>query len=228
MLSPEFVLIRAPSRGLRLVVRLGDGSPRTSGGVGGWESVARPGRRPLVAWRGVQDPLRMHLPILFDGFPDRSVESEVRTLEKMGGLDRGDPEPPLLVIEGALPHDQSRAAQNRWIIEGIEWGDAYRRPDGHRVRQAAEVTLIEHTEDDHLERVRPLRTPRFRYVRARQGDTFERLAARVLGTKRLGARLARLNGKRSPDLRLKAGQRYRVPTGDELRDWKKDLKRRRR
>lgn len=228
--ATDHVELSVPERKLRLLVRLGEGSPQVTGGVGGWEVVGRPLRRPLTVWRGTTDPLRMVLPLLFDGFAEatsgRSVEAEIRTLERMGGLDSGDPEPPTILVEGSLPHDASRTqGRNRWVIEGLEWGDAIRRAsDGHRVRQAVTATLLLFTEDDRLERIkRPKKAPKFRYVTARQGDTFEKLAARELKLKRAGMRLARLNKGRSPDTPVKRGTRVRLPSDAALRTWKREL-----
>lgn len=224
--APDYVRIRSEDDTLTLLVRLGDGSPQLSGGVGGWEAVARPGHRPLTVWRGQPEALTYSIPLLFDGYrwdPQHgsgySVEADCRTLERMGGLDAGDPEPPLLIIEGALPHDESRAAQNRWVLNSIEWGDAIRRPDGHRVRQAATVTLLLYTEDDQLKRAHRSRKPAYRYVRPRHGETWEKLAARKLGAKRYGNRLARLNGARDGSAKIKL-DRVRLPTTKALRAWK--------
>src|SRR5690606_10220798 len=106
-----------------------------------------------------------------EGSEGRSVEDECRTLEKMAGLDRGDPEPPLLIVEGILPHDYSRASGNRWVIETIEWGDAIRRmSNGQRVRQELVLTLMEHTGDDVLARIKhQTKRPKYRTVRVRPG-----------------------------------------------------------
>jgi len=205
---------------------LGDAAPTTSGGIGGWEAVARHGREPLTIYRGPAEPLKAAVAILLDGFDEgdegASVEPEIAALERMGGLGADD-EPALVYVTG-IPHDG-----DAWVIESIEWGDCIRRPsDGRRVRQAAVVNLARFREDETLRRIKPRRSaPKYRHVRARQGDTFEKVAARELGTRRLGARLARLNGKRSPDVKLKAGHRVRVPAGDLLKSWKRDLKRRR-
>jgi hypothetical protein len=229
----DYVELRAPDNPKigRMKVLLAEGSPTLSGGIGGWEAVPRPGRRPLTVWRGPQEPLRLTLPIIFDrlaeGRNGGQVEDDIRLLEKMAGLDAGDPEPPKLIVEGELPHDYSRARGNRWVIESITWGEAIRRPgDGKRVRQIAEVVLMLYTADDRLERIdSPSRPGRYRYVRARRGDTFARIAARELGSRRHGTRLARLNGRRSADVELRAGRRVKLPGPELLADWNRDLRR---
>lgn len=219
---PDYVAIAAPDRGLFVLARVGDGTPTVSGGVGGWEAVPRPLRRPLTVWRGTPDPLTLSLPILLDGFDeDKPVEKDVRTLEKMGGLDRGDPEPPELIVEGAVPHSETH--RGRWVLNGLDWGDAIRRAsDGQRVRQAVTLTLVLKVDDDRLDRIRHAQArPTYRYVHARPGDTYEKIAARELKLKRLGSRLARLNGGRSPDVKLPKNHRVKLPTGGLLTAWKK-------
>lgn len=231
-IPPDRVQIRPAQRSVKLptiLVRLGDGDVGYSGGVGGWEAVARPRHRPITVWRGPQNPLTFALPLLFDGWlhsdEGESVEADVRTLEKMAGLDKGDPEPPLLIIEGSLPHDESRAPSNRWVIADIAWGETIRRAsDGHRVRQACVVTFLLHEEDARLARTVAPPRPRHETVHVRPGETWNHLAARTLGDKRLARRLARLNGGRSPDVAIRHRQ-VKVPTGAELATWRLDLRR---
>jgi hypothetical protein len=140
----------------------------------------------------------------------------------MGGLDRGDPEPPTLVVEGSLPHDESRAKQNRWVIESLEWSDAIRRAsDGHRVRQAVTVTLMLFVEADKLNRLKKLAKRGGRFISARTNDTFAKIAKRELKSAKLGPRLARHNGKRSADTKLRAGTQVKLPSAAAVKDWKR-------
>lgn len=217
-----YVELRSERGDLHLVARLGEDSPELSGGVGGWEAVNRPGRRPLTVWRGVTEPLKIDIPLLLDDFAaDGSVESPCRVLERMGGLDRNDPEPPTLVVEGALPHDESRAKSNRWVIDSLEWGDSLRRSsDGHRTRQAVKVTLMLFVEADKLTGLKKAPKRGGRFVRARAGDTFEKIAKRELGSGRLGTKLARLNGKRSADTKIKTGTQVKLPSPSAAKGWK--------
>lgn len=223
-------LFAANSTGVR--AQLGEGSATVDGGLGGWESVPRPGRRPLTVWRGPEEPLRMGLPLVFDGYGriaddstvQTSVEAELRQLEIIAGVAvREDPVPPFITVLGAVPHDLRWAPRNRWVIEDLEWGAAERRfKDGQRVRQFVDVTLLLYTEPDRMRRLteqsRPTRDP----VKAKDGDTFEKIAARELGAGKLGAKLARLNGKRSPDKKLEQGELIKFPTLDALREWKQE------
>ena len=217
-------LVAEDDGSLNLLVNLGDGPVTVTGGYGGWDEVSRPGRRALTVWRG-RDALRLTVPLLIDKFSEgthgHSVEAECRTLERMAGLDEGDPQPPLLIVEGILPHDYSRAPQNRWVIDGLEWGDAIRRlSDGHRVRQEATLALMEHTGAEALRRLKGMDKPSYRMVKVKKGDTFNAIAKRELKAAKLGTRLARLNGARSPDVKL-TRDTVKVPTGAALVAFKK-------
>lgn len=230
----EFVELRsADALGtLKVSCRLGDGEVEVTGGGGGWEAVPRPGREPLTVWRGPPEPLRLTLPLLLDGWSGSpegvTVEKDISTLEAMAGIPNPGKalhEPPLLVVEGALPHDESRQHGNRWVMEAPPvWGEAIRRRrDGHRVRQAFTVTLMLFAQLDRVSR-RKAPHPGHKFVKSKYGDTFLKLASRYCKTRRLGTRLAKLNGKRSPDVTLKTNTKIKVPVGGVLKDWLHDLK----
>lgn len=202
--------------------------PVASGGVGGWEEVPRLGRRPLTVWRG-PEALRVTLPILFDRFAEGddggSVEAHCRAVLLLAGFDPagfpGAHEPPVLCMDGPVPHARRH---NRWVVDTIEWGDSLRRQsDGARVRQFVTVTLLQHTEDDRLGRVKPAGShPATATVASTDAhNTYEKIAKWKLGSKRFGTRLARLNGKRSADAKLKRGTRVRLPNAETLAAWKR-------
>lgn len=223
------VTLKAPEQGLSVTALLGDGSALPSGGVGGHEVVIRPGKRPITPWRGPQGALMLTVPMLVDGHAkNESVEKAFRDLLTMGGVAPGDPEPAHLEVHGsAVPFSMKMAPGTRWVIvtDGLEWGAMVRREtDGELIRFAVTATLVRFVEDDAIERARPRRAaPNYRVVRAQKGDTFEKIAARKLGSKRFGGRLARLNGKRSPDVKLKVGAKVKLPSAGTLREWKRDL-----
>ncbi len=226
MTPADYIELRAPSRGLRFLARLGDSSSTPSGAVGGWEVVPRPRRRPLTAWRGTPEPLRLSVPVLIDGWPKESVEDECQTLMVMGGLHGTDREPPELVLRGGLPYNVDRRPTLRWVIESLEWGAYSRRQDDDaRVRQAVTINLMVPEEDDRIRRLKPRRSgSRAHTVTAGKGSTFEKVAAKYLGSKRFGGKLAHLNGSRSPDQPFKKPRKVKLPTNEQLSDWKRDLK----
>lgn len=208
---------------LEVTVKLGNGPVTvTPSGYGGWEAVARPQRRALTVWKG-RDVLRLSLPLLLDKFLEgregAQVEDEIRVLEQMAGLgDSSDHEPPRLIVEGILPHDFSRASENRWVIETLEWGDAIRRmSDGQRVRQEVVLTLMEYTGADALRRLKGNAKPAYRYADVHKGDTLAKLAKREVGSAKWARRLGKLQAPpvRSVDVKL-TRDRVRIPTGAAL------------
>jgi hypothetical protein len=225
MTQPDHIELRAPSRGLVFLARLGEGTTTPSGGVGGWETIPRPRRRPLTAWRGTPEPLRLSIPVLIDGWPDESVEDDCNVLLVMGGLHGSDREPPELVLRGGVPYNVERRPNLKWVIESLDWGAYTRRPDDDaRVRQAVTINLMVPEEDDRITRLKPRRAgSRAHVVQAPKGSTYEKLAARYLASKRFGGKLAHLNGDRSPDHPFAKPRKVKLPTNEQLADWKRDL-----
>lgn len=132
------------------VCLLGDGAPEITDGYGGWEAIARARNVAFTQWNG-RNPLTIKIPILFDNFAEgTSLEDDIRQLEKMAGAEINMKQPPLVLIDsnGVVPHDAHDATQNDWVIQGIEWGDSDRNQSGNRVRQAANVIVMEYTYDD--------------------------------------------------------------------------------
>jgi hypothetical protein len=136
---------------------LGDGTPVVKDGYAGWQSVPRARRRALTEWVG-NNPLTIDIPILFNGFASNSSqEAAIRQLEKMAGLDEDMGQPPYVAFDsgGVVQHDASHAGHIDWVISDIQWGDADRRDDGHRTRQAATVTMMQVPDDDRLSLASP-------------------------------------------------------------------------
>lgn len=225
MTRPDYIELRAPSRGLVFLARLGESSSTPSGAVGGWEVVPRPRRRPLTAWRGTPDPLKLSVPVLIDGWPKESVEDDCNTLMVMGGLHGSDRQPPELILRGGVPYNVDRRPTLRWVIESLEWG-AYslREGDDARARQAVTINLMVPEEDDLMQRLKSRRSgDRAHTVTAPAGATYEKVSAKYLGSKRFGGKLAHLNGDRSPDQKFDKPRKVKLPTNEQLTDWKRDL-----
>lgn len=205
--------------------------PQPLGG-GGVEAVPRPQRRPLTVYRSPEAP-GLTLELLLDGWREqRSVEPECRALEKLAGAFLpSDPGPEKLIVVGdAVPHcSGAEALRHRWVIsEQPDWNDdpaVIRDVAGNRVRQAVALTLLLFTEATELQRVKPRQPkPKYKVAIAQKGDTYEKVAARRLGSKRLGRKLAQLNGDRDPTKKLREGHKVRLPSASLLAGWRKDLK----
>lgn len=226
MTLPDHIELRAQGRpSARFLARLGDGSATPSGGVGGWEVVNRPRRRPLTNWRGTPEPLRLSVPVLIDGWPNQSVEDECQTLLVMGGLTGDDRQPPLLTLLGDIPYNVDRRPNLRWVIEALEWGAYLRRPgDDARVRQAVTIGLMVPEEDDRLQRMKSRSGGDHSHtVTAPKGSTYEKVAAKHLGSKRLGGRLAKYNGGRSPDHPFTEPRQVKLPPNSVIAEWNQEV-----
>lgn len=205
---------------LSLEVMMGDGTVIATG-YGGWEEVPRPRRVAMTVWNGIA-PLRLAIPVLIDGLTDgRSVEADVRLLERLAGLDEHVDEPPTLTVNanGAIPHDLKQEPHNRWVVELLEWGDALRQEDGQRIRQEGDLTLLQFIEDEHLRDLKPPAHRRRKskkgkhghgtYV-VKRGDTLQSIAAKKLGSSKRWHDIAKLNKIRDPK-RIHVGQKLKLP-----------------
>jgi nucleoid-associated protein YgaU len=126
-----------------------------SGGYGGWTVTSRLRRTGLTMWTG-KDPIRLAVPILFDGYIDgQTQEYQISRLSRMAlppekGLTGG--EPTIVHISGnAIPNP----GPANWVIENIQWGtnvvyDFDNNGNLVRMRQDAVVNLIQYVADDRL------------------------------------------------------------------------------
>lgn len=189
------------------------GAANPTGGYGGFEVVPRPKRVGLTEWVG-RDPLGLGFTIMFDGLArKRSVERPIRQLERLAGLQRGGPAELQLLSAGVIPHDFTHAPDKSWVIDDIQWGDSIRRVrDGRRIRQLADVTLLEFVEDEQLAGLPAVMKAAVKgearsYTDARAGESLRDVAKR---TRRPLADLKKLNDIRDGDRTLKTGRRIKL------------------
>lgn len=137
----------APSRQLPInfvIAVLGDGSARVSGGGPKVDVIDRPGDDGITVFRG-RDPLRLSIPIVFDGFLRRAdVRGEIVKLQAFTAPISG--EPPLITVVGAVPYTDLEW----WLDGGLDWGDSTWGTSGTLLRQAMTVNLVEHIADQKL------------------------------------------------------------------------------
>jgi hypothetical protein len=181
-LPDKYFYIFRSSDGATVKVLRGDDPPTMVGGIGGWQTIARPRRTALTQWAG-RDPYQMDVPILFDRWHDQqSIEREIRQLNKMAlGLDFNPP--PTVTIDGAVP--DVPVAGGTWVISGIDWGtDVYwdQGNDGtpFRMRQDAVVHLLEYHAEERVNITFTGSLPNT-YIVAKKGETLRKIAQAMYG-----------------------------------------------
>jgi hypothetical protein len=190
-------------------VLLGAEAPKISGGVGGWETVARPRQVGMTIWQGTE-PYQLELPVLFDGFATgRSREPAIRELLAAA---RGDDEsePSTWEIRGIpwLPADE-------WILNGAEPGDQVirRNSDFSRIRQSYTLTFVEYVPPTYVQlRAKARQGAKAKTVmyRVRRGDT-PASVARKRRCKWTDLRTLNQSVITRANQSLKDGSRIRVP-----------------
>lgn len=234
--GPEYVGIRTVQlygAGSDYVIgQLAETSPVLTAG-GGFEAVNRPLRRGVPRWRGTDTPTLTMALILGDNLNPGSVERDIAALERMaGGMLKRDPEPPHLVINGAMVPHARDVAGHEWVMaDAPAWAagpasiELARDATGRRTRQAVDLTFMLASEDVAIRAIPHAPPPRYRHIKARKGDTFEKIAKRELGDKRLAHKLATLNGRGggSVSVVLHTGLDVKVPTGPLLAEWRRAL-----
>lgn len=215
-LTLPYVVLR-PVEGPFSHVRLdiGEGTVEDSGPVVGWELVDRLQRPSVTIYRG-SETRSYAIPVIFDGFmEDRSVEPDIRALERLTHVVTAIGRPPRLKVSGHV-----RGLGVKWVITEVEHGDALTRRDGTRMRQFTVVTIRHYMEPELVIRsVGGRKKKRDRqagkkgkgkvYV-VKPGDTLSSIARRQLGSASRFKEIAELNDIRDPD-RIRVGQRLRLP-----------------
>lgn len=204
-------------------------------GYGGWSRVARPKRGALTEWVG-RDALSVEIDFLLDNFgtgtdlvpgtldvdQNAEVEAACQILDELAGVEAGDPEPPLLRLmgkpQGIIPHDASRASQNKWFIETLTWDKELARYNnsGNRTRAGGTMTMTVHSADDRLSE-RASRNKKAKgghrktYI-VKKGDTLRKIAARkdVYGDASKWKKIATANKIRDPK-HLVVGKKLKIP-----------------
>jgi hypothetical protein len=148
--ASRYYLIRS-TNGASVMCYRGQESPKLISGGARYTVVDRARRKSTVQWDG-DDPYRMDVPILLDGWTMRtSVELDISKLNSMM-RSPGDLIPPAKVyIHGAGPVKGAK-----WAIETIDWGDmviwtADETSKGYRLRQDAILHLLQFLEPKVLQ-----------------------------------------------------------------------------
>lgn len=204
---------------------LGEEPPKVTGGVGGWEIVARPRQVSMTLWQGVE-PYQVELSIMLDGLIGQlSQEPAIRELLAAG---RGDDEaePSTWEIRGV---PAVSAAADEWVLNSAEPGDTVlrRTNDFSRVRQSYALTFVEHVPAEYVQlraKARQGARGKSALYTVRKGDTPASIARK---RRRKWTEIRDLN--RSLHLKantnLKDGTRIRVPVATATKKRKKAGKR---
>lgn len=183
-------------------------------GYGTHDVIDRPGRVGLTTYHG-RPPLRLTFPLLFDRWPeDGTVEEEIRTLERLHGLDPRLARPPQVVIDGiGVPHSRGRDPDGRWVLTGDpDWDDDIRyRADGNRCYVPVTVTAQRLVRPSTLvEPDEPTHRPKF--FKVPHGERLRTLRQIAKHRHAEWRKLRKLNPKLpgDPDHKLKPGTKVRV------------------
>lgn len=214
---PGFTL-RTEDKKLSFKSRFFDKPPQQVAGGPVLARVERPKKKSLTEWTN-REPFSQELNFKLHDESEQGeeIEAEIRKLEKMQGLDRGDPEPPHVTVmgdpPGCVPHDLHDWSEGRWWVEAVvEDVDKTRRnKEGNRFLYIGTIKLTEVVEDDTLTELphKKKRKPKQKRYKVRKGDTLSKIAKdeKVKGGWQA---LAKLNKIRDPK-KIKIGQTLRLP-----------------
>lgn len=209
-----------------VAVPLGEDPVTIPSGYGGWTVTSRQRRVGLTVWQG-KDPIRMSVPILFDGVNDgESQEVAISRLSRMALPPTTGGEPPQVRVSGrGVPSP----GPSVWVIENLRWGtNIIRDFAGNgvhaRLRQDCVVELLEYRADD-IAAFRGLQPGKVTNVAKKtgssktgwpkthvvaKGETLGSIAAHYYHDASKWRKIADANKIRDPNM-IKVGQRLRIP-----------------
>jgi nucleoid-associated protein YgaU len=163
----------------------------------------------------------MDLPILLDGYINNaSVEARCTALERMARPPQILDEPPIVTIDGSVPHSDLT-----WVINAISWDDTFYSTTGQRIRQYATISLLRYVADDRVQQGTAASRARSKAAVVgsksgtsgiptpwvvKQGDTLQYIALMRLKDYKRWTEIAKLNKIRDPKT-IKVGDRLRIP-----------------
>lgn len=188
---------------------LGESQPVLSGGIGGWEEVARPRKQALMTWKGT--PLRtLEIEVMFDGWVSgSSMEDSVKLLRRLGEIVPSVSRPPIVQVEGFIIN-----STGDWIVNDIAFEDGeLRGDDGTLLRSVATVSLIEFIPASIANVSNKLDDGSPAYLRThtiKRGDTADSITRLYAGASATNADITAL--------------KKRIKSYNNIRDWRRFLK----
>jgi nucleoid-associated protein YgaU len=156
----------------------------------------------------------MDLPLLLEGWPIASVESRISALERMARPPKPLDEPPIVRLDGYVPHSDLA-----WVVQRITWGETIRGENGQRVRQFLTLGLIKYIEEDRVQQGNARVTAQANAsVKGggkkphivKEGETMRGIAQKELGNSDRYQEIMKLNNIRDPKS-IKVNQSLRLP-----------------
>lgn len=195
---------------LTVNVPLGEGTVKTTSGLGGWSTLERKRRVAMSNYNGV-DPIKFDVPLLLDGWSDRVNIKP--TLDQLIAFARDtsqfDSEPPQFRIWGPIVWSGRLV-----VMENLEFGDDLWE-NGTLYRQALVAHVAEYVPGDVLAFEAPSsggkgkKKKKKKHV-VKRGETLYSIAVDVYKDKSKWKDIAKLNGIRDPK-KLKVGSTLNLP-----------------
>lgn len=217
--APGRVRIWSYNPVLTLISLYGEAAPKIVDGFGGWELVTIPHREALTQWTG-KNPVAIELSLIIES-PDYAnhinCEKDIKTLERLAGVDDPDDQPPIVHWSGHGPHDYSRNPGWEWFIETLEFDDAQGNRFGNRIRQPATVTLRRYNPGSYIKKRKNKKPPKkgakkktYKVKKSDLKGGLQGIAKRQLGSAKRWRQIARLNKIRDPK-KIHVGQVLKMP-----------------
>jgi LysM repeat protein len=195
----------------------GEGSPKITGGYGGWTVANRPHQVGLTVFTGL-DPIRMSIPVVFEGWPGTDgQEIRIGRLSRMGLPHGANNEPSVVRISGlGVP----KPGPLRWVVESLDWGDNVIWDTGDdgsmvRLRQDCTINLLQYVAEDRvafskLPQAKPGGGAWPKHYVWKKGDTLRKVAAHFYHNSKKWKLIAKANNIRDPKS-IKPKRVLRIP-----------------